>query len=336
MQPVLLLLFAAVSGRGGLEAVAISRDGKSLAVAGQNRTVYVLDAGTLEVKQRLRMGARIGGLAWTPDGKSLLVEEETDTVRRIDAGTGKEQGRLADASGLTLSPTGDLVAVRDGKRADLPGIRLLDSATLALKALLPLTERASAFVFSADGKRLAVLENGHRTTERKIPLSETPMALKGLARWDFQQRNDGRGAWFRVFETASGKEVRKHELWYTSDSEGTRLAWVGEQVAVLNRFDSCARIAVGGAATMFQTGQRSMQSLASEGKIVWIGGRAGGSSGPLDGKRTAFVLDVLPGQAEFVGGWTTLADGSAYGVTTAWRVFRLGKDGKAGKTAAVF
>ena len=64
-----LLLFVAtpVPARaprwGGLEAVAVSPDGKSLAVGGQNRTLYLLDASTLEVRRRVWVGGRIVFLA---------------------------------------------------------------------------------------------------------------------------------------------------------------------------------------------------------------------------------------------------------------------------------
>ncbi|MBY0232442.1 MAG: hypothetical protein K2W96_24455 [Gemmataceae bacterium] len=327
-----LLVLGAVSGRGGLEAVAPSPDGKLLAVGGQNRVVYLLDAGTLEVKRRLRLGARIGAIAWA--GKSLLVEDETDALLRLDAETGKETGRVADASGMLVA--GNLVAVRDLKRPDRPAVRLLDAATLAEKARFPLTERASAFAFSADGKRLAVLEGGHESpTEKRIPLRDAPPALKGLARLEFQQKHDGRASWLRVFDVPGTKELRAHRLWYVSDSDGTRLALDGESALVFNRADACARIDGDGKAAMFGTGERSVQALASDGRSLLVGGRAGGSSGALVGKRQPFSLDELPGQAEFVGGWAILPDGSAWGVTTAWRVFRVGKDGTAGKARPV-
>lgn len=260
----------------------------------------------------------------------MLVEDETDTILRLDAATGKELGRVADVSGMIVK--GGLIAVRDLKRSDRPAIRLLD-ASLAEKARFPLQERAAAFCL--EGKRLAVLENGHESpTETRIPLKDAPPALKGLARLEFQQKNDGRAAWLRHFDTEGKKEPRVHRLWFTSDSDGTRLAMDGESVLVFNRADACARIDGEGKAGMFGTGERSMQSLATDGKSLLVGGRSGGSTGTME-KRLPFALDELPGQAEFVGGWAMQADGSAWGVTTAWRVFRVGKDGKAGKAVAI-
>ena len=60
-------------GRGGLEAVAVTADVKLVAVGGQNRVVYLLDASSLEVKKRFYVGARVGNLAFSKDGKRLAV-----------------------------------------------------------------------------------------------------------------------------------------------------------------------------------------------------------------------------------------------------------------------
>src|SRR5215207_9445246 len=76
-------------GRGGLEAVAVSPDGKRLAVGGQNRVVYLLDADTLAVQRRVWLGARVGRLSFSGDGKRLLAEDEADNLHLLDAASGK-------------------------------------------------------------------------------------------------------------------------------------------------------------------------------------------------------------------------------------------------------
>src|SRR5204862_2520494 len=78
-----------VTGRGGLEAVAVSPDGKLVACGGQNRVAYLLDAASLEVKRRAWVGARVGGLAFSRDGSRLAVEDETDRLQLLEAASGK-------------------------------------------------------------------------------------------------------------------------------------------------------------------------------------------------------------------------------------------------------
>src|SRR5436305_710343 len=80
---------AAVTGVGGLEAVAVSPDGKVVAVGGQNRVVYLLDAKTLAVTKRLWIGARIGRMTFSRTGARLIVEDETDRLRLLEVPSGK-------------------------------------------------------------------------------------------------------------------------------------------------------------------------------------------------------------------------------------------------------
>lgn len=338
MGAIFLLLAlspSAVNGGGGFEAVAVSRDGKRLAVGGQNRVVYVLDADALRVTRRLAVGTRVGGLAFTPDGKGLLVEDETDTLRLLDAESGKEKGKLVDVNGLLLSPGGDLVAVRDLRRTDRPALRLLSASTLKDVGTCLLTERAAAFAFSPDGKSLVVLEDGHNSDENIVPLNKVPESLKGLARLEYQQKNDGRSSWLRTFQAPTGKEASRVEVWYTTGSLSTSIQPAAEGVYVINRVNLCALVGAKGAVALFQVGERGplASAFSPDGKTLWLGGRSGGTYGPARGKQEPFALDELPGQAEFV---TRLAVRGpvTYGVTTAFRVFRVEK--RATRAVAVY
>ena len=47
-------------------------------------------------------------------------------------------------------------------------------------------------------------------------------------------------------------------------------------------------------------------------------------------------LCTLPGQAEYFARFAVRDDGAAYGVTTGFRVVKIGKEGKLEKVAAVY
>ncbi|MGL4551781.1 MAG: hypothetical protein ACRC33_11390, partial [Gemmataceae bacterium] len=106
-----------------LDAVALSPDGKSLAVGGGSRAAYVLDADTLEVRRRVATGTRVVNLALAPDG-AVVVEDDTETLRRLDP-SGKTLARLDDAGRLTVGPAGDLAVVR-GRLTRLIGLNDLE------------------------------------------------------------------------------------------------------------------------------------------------------------------------------------------------------------------
>src|SRR5262245_35859612 len=64
----------------GLDAVAVSPDGKSVAAGGQNRVVYLLDADSLAVTRRILLGARIVHMTYNKDGSRLIVEDDAERV----------------------------------------------------------------------------------------------------------------------------------------------------------------------------------------------------------------------------------------------------------------
>jgi hypothetical protein len=327
---------AAVTGLGGFEAVALRHDGKLLAVGGQNRVVYLLDAGTLAVTQRLSLGARIGSLAFSRDGKRLVVEDETDRLRLLELPAGKELARVDNVSHMLVHPAGELLVVRDTLRPTQ--LRLLALSTLEEKGRLPLVDRPAAVAFEPDGKRLLVLSKGVPGEEKRVPFKDAPPELKGLARVEFQQKHDGYESYLRTLDLQTQKVVRGVRLWYTSDSDSTVLLRLGTAVAVYNRGNVCARIAADGAVTLFRTDLHFNHAIgaSADGKHLFLGGMAEGWLGPPEGGRGVhFELPPLPGQDEFLARFAARG-GGAYAVTTAFRAVKIDGAGRVEKVVAVY
>jgi WD40 repeat protein len=326
-----------VTGRGGLEAIAVSPDGKLLAVGGQNRVLYLLDGGTLEVKQRLWLGARIGNLAFSRDGKRLAVEDDADGLQLFDLEKGKAVARMTDVAGLV--PGTDRVLVRDAGIVSKGILRVYSLTDLKEVARLDLPYRPAAYTFADAGKQVVILSYSEKGTEKYVPATEVPIELTGLERLTFRQRYDGLESLLEVRELASGKVLKQQRLWYTSDSDSTILARVGETTFVLNRTNICARIAADGETTLFRTDLFLNQGMgvSPDGKILVAGGLEAGTWGPIEGGRAVkFAIDPLPGQAEYFSRFEVRDDGTAFGVTTAFRVVKIGKDAKVEKVMAVF
>jgi hypothetical protein len=199
--------------------------------------------------------------------------------------------------------------------------------------------RPAAYTFAASGKEVVILSYSARGTEKYVPATEVPSELTGLARLTFRQRYDGLDSVLEVREVATGKPLKRHRLWYTSDSDSTVLARQGEVTFALNRANICARIAADGKTTLFQTGAFVNQGLgvSPDGKRLVVGGSNRGSWGPVEGgPRVRFTIDPLPGQTEYFARFAVRDDGTAYGVTTAFRVVKINSDGKVEKVAAVY
>jgi WD40 repeat protein len=339
----LLLLAVPAGARGprwnGLEAIAVTPDGKTLAVAGHNRTVYVLDAATLSVKRRFWVAGRVGFLAFNRDGRRLLVEDDSESLQFFDTAGWKVLETVPRCSGAVVSATADLVAVRDRSALRNDRLRFLSLSDGKVKGEIELEERASAYAFSPDGKRLVLLTASREGDEEKVPISKAPAELSELERKEFRLKHDGRVSTLRTLEVPSGKAVRQVQLWYTSDSDSTRLVVRGERTWVLNFNNTCARIDAKGKTRLFETGLLFNHGLGTsgDGKLLVCGGMGEGLYGPIEGgKRIAFKIEALPGREEVFAGFAVAADGTAYGVTSAFRVVRIGKDGKVSKVAPVF
>jgi dipeptidyl aminopeptidase/acylaminoacyl peptidase len=314
----------------GFDAVALRPDGKQLAVGGSNRVVYLLDSETLAVQRRLGTTTRVRGLAFSPDGQSVLVVDERDTLRQLEGTTGKTLATLEDARQLVISPDGTLGLVRGQT------LRLIRLADLRVLRQLETGEPAVAYAFDASGKRIVVLEQSQFSEdERRVPADEVPSKLTGLAREEFRYRHDGRISILRTLDS-EGKETGRRRLWYSSDSDSTLLVIEGDTLRILNRSQTVAHLNALGEITLRRWPLPVIHARAAtaDGKRVALGSRSGGR---IEGeKAVAFRWEELPGQAEFVTGLRFAPNGVLFGVTSAFRVFRVDVHGKVERIAAVY
>ena len=317
MFTAVLLLLAS-----GLDALALSGDGKLLAVGGRNRAVYLLDADTLAVRHRLGVRAPVRNLAWTADAAAVVVEDDRTTLRRFERATGKWLATLDDARGLTLHPAGQLALVHGAT------VRLIQLADFRTLATLETNERPAAMAFDASGKEIFLLEQGQFTEdEKRLPAAEIPEKLRGLEREEFRQRHDGRIALLRSYDL-EGKELRRRRLWYTSDTDSTTLIPRDKEMLILNRSNTVARVDAKGEITLYRLDVPVLHARAAnpQGNRVALGLR--GAVRLLTDKVQDVSLGEADDQAEFVTRLLVRPDGQVFGVTSAYRVFGISPQGK--------
>jgi len=109
--------------RGRLDALAVSRDGRQVAVAGHSGAIRLLDAGTGRLAGILiGHDDQVGELAFLPDGKTLASGGHDGTIRFWDAATGRAL-RTVTVGGpvraMALSPDGAVAAVARGAEVAL-------------------------------------------------------------------------------------------------------------------------------------------------------------------------------------------------------------------------
>jgi WD40 repeat protein len=142
--------------------LALSHDGKALALAGQE-SLTVWDAATGKVRwQDTSRWRQLLAVAFSPDGRALAAAD-TWGVRLWDAATGREICPIAEHSrgvgAIRLSPDGRTLVTEEpaweSQRDDVNGVpRLWDAAT-GRRLLSAEDARLPAGLLSADGKTAA-------------------------------------------------------------------------------------------------------------------------------------------------------------------------------------
>lgn len=323
-------------------AVAVTADGTRLVAGGSNRALYELDPATLAVKRRVWLGRRVMNLVFSPDGKVLVVES-TSGVQWLKADTLEPFQAVEDAHSIRSVPALDAVAMVVPDYHE-PAVRVFGFADATERAAVVYDprRRAAAYGVSPDGKRLAILEKRQKDeseetiTGRKIP--EELRKEGGAALAEFQQRHDGWSTTFRVFDLASAEQRFEKKLWFTS--EGSDLVtWHGEDAYVIGYRNHGARITPEGEITVFALGNGLNQAYyaSPDGKAIWTGGSRDGARTLVPGLASAsFEIDEVEGFNEQFKAFTTAADGTAFAGTTAFRVLRLGADGRLQRIAPVY
>jgi len=309
---------------GGL-TVAVSPDGTTIVAGGDSRVLYVLDAGSLEVRQHVWLKTTIWGLTFNQDGSKLLVEDTSSTVYMLNTSDWTVVQEFKDSASLSPAASADRCAVQ-GKNNE---ILFLSMTTGEVQGKVSVGQKIAAFGLNAAGSQLAVIHEEQKDeSEPTVKSGDVPKDLKGAARTEFELQNDGKTAMFQMFEVPSGAELLAHKIFYT-----TREAVVffdGEAVIVANYGNKNARIEPSGAIQIFEL-QNSFNygiGVSADQTLMGSGGLSNGTYTTVAGPdMVPFTTEKLPGWPEYFKGFAFDANGNAYGATTAFRIFKFAPDG---------
>lgn len=324
----------AASPLGGL-AVGVSPDGKTLATAGDNRTLYVLDADKLEVKQRFWIQSSIINMAFNQGGDKVVAEDTQGVVQLLSLDGGKVLAKIDKAEKMCVAPSANLLAGVAGFSGGIV-LHALDDLTPKGKIEVNKGDRVAAIGFDSTGTKLAVwFEPANDSGEPKE--SKVPSGLKQLEADEFKLKNDGKTSWIRVFNTANGSLIWESKLWYSPSSSGVNVLFQGESVLIVNYSNINAIVGPKGDVKLFQAANSFNYGIGASGDTLLTGGLANGSYiKTADLAPVTFKVDKLPGWPEYFKSFSVDQNGVGYGGTSAYRVVRIGDNGKDVKAVPVY
>ncbi len=325
---------------GGL-TVAVSPAGDKLVVGGDPRTIMVLDPNSLKVLSRNWIGTTIVSMAFNKDGSILAVMDTDATVHLYDPNTWKAKYTLRKHDKMTIhTDKGILAGVNSRYRGGSIEFNSLKDGSNLGKADLGPKERVDAIGFSKDGSKLAVVFDAVKTPdEKKVGYRDIPKDLRGAARDEFRQRNDGRMSSFRVYEVPSGKKLWEGHTYFDLGSRG-KITFDGDALVALSYSSYGAKIPKDGNAKMFRTKNSFNYGLdLSPDGSLWLSGglrRFSLTSTKDLGNKGQGQLRRLPGWPEYFKGFSATANNKTiYATTSAYRIVKLDGTGKIIKVAPV-
>ena len=200
-------------------AVALSRDGKTVAVGRRDRAVELVDATTGTHRGLTTLDATMAGAVWSQDGRSIAITSASGRVILWDLQANRQiaerRGKDAEA---WFSRDGAHWAFADGHGR----VKVLSTATGAVSATVTAPSHASLAGFSPDDARLVFVPrsdapprsdtaDGWSVTMVSVATGETVDVFKGPDGGSLGSRyyveQDGVGA-LRLRDIASWRSVR--------------------------------------------------------------------------------------------------------------------------------
>ena len=240
--------------------LAVSPDGRTLAIGHSDGKVDLVDARTLRTRASFRaMRGFAAGLAFSPDGRMLAASGQHGQLTLWDARTlrplGELPGQKTTSQALAFSPDGALLAaaeigiLTEEPEAEYQGgvVRVWD-VRRRLPTGRPVPRTAFSLAFSPNGRLLAIAA-GRDPTEIRDPRSGR---LVARLRTPFDARSvtfspDGRRiltghfdgtiqAWSTESWKPDGRLIERHDgkrvLWMDFSRDGRTLATAGQDGAV--------------------------------------------------------------------------------------------------------
>ncbi|MFZ1814252.1 MAG: hypothetical protein WBO55_05660 [Rhizobiaceae bacterium] len=318
--------------KGALGAIAVSPDGKTVAAAGDNRVLYLVDAATLEVKERIWIGYSPMSLFWTKDGKTLVMRHTDDVLLLFDTATWKVRGEIPAFRQMSMAVASEkVVTATQGEYNTDHYKTLIAIHDLNTGQKLKETELDREIVNIAtnpDASQVVVImREVDNESEAKAEPAE---GLEGIEKETAMKKADGKTMDLIWFD-GELKETAAATSWYsTYYTDGLHL-WDGKTFVLA--YGTSAEMSMDGNAELFSSdGVNTSYGFlfTPDHSHMYSGGLASGAVFDI-ASRTGINWESgerLPSWPEYFQGFGLAPDGTVFGGTSAYRLMRMTPDGK--------
>jgi hypothetical protein len=318
--------------KGGLAAITVSHDGKTIYAAGDNRVMYVINAEDMSIKQRVWIELNPYELILSKDGKTLVLHDSSGLLTYLDANTFEKKKTIKDADTISIAhDAGMIVAAGKTKGRNEKAVTsyaVYDIATGNQVRAGKVASSIGAIGTLPDASKVFVMSNSIKSdTEKK---EKPPKELKGNERDTFQQKHDEKISHLITLD-ADGNEIDRKTTWAISGSYAAMNATDSGLKVVNSSNKNLAISADSKEVNLFKTEAFGHYgyTFSKDGSILVSGGlRKGAITNFEKDTSTKFELKRIGGWPEYFEGFAIGPKGNIYGGTSAYRLLKLSPEGE--------
>jgi hypothetical protein len=324
---------AAATPKNALGAVAVSPDGGTIAAAGDNRVLYLVDAATLEVRERVPVGTSPLEIWYSADGSTLAMLTTDDALLFFETGGWTIKGELKDVFAVAQAAAADALVILGRPKKDQGGSFATPLKVVPLSGAAPTLEVAVAGEVASIAARpdasafVALTKPKKDESETK---EEPPSDLKGLDKEVFKLQHDQQASEVIVLD-AAGVETGRQPSWFSQSGslfgvyhdDTVHFLGYNNRNAIFTEDGGLMLLFEGPSSFNYALGTDAAQSRVAVGSL-----RQGGIVNLSNSAAVAFDIDQERGWPEYFKGYAFAPDGSLWGGTTSYRLVHIGADGK--------
>ncbi len=311
--------------------LALHPNGEMLVAGGENRTLYKIDAETLEVTERVYFGSTINKLAYSADGSLLFLQDSEPDIYILDAETLEVTATLGGYGAMSMAPAANLMVAYD---SDFDGdtVTLFNTSGIEMKSItFGEDDDIASIGLNADGTKLAVFfDDFDSENEEDVSWSDIPEEYEGFAKDVYSEQHDGEEARYILYSVPEF-EVLADYVGFYGPSDNQLVFFQGDDALIINSSNENARYKLDGTVEMWEWPGNSSaygEGISSDQNVLVVGGLADATIFDVStNSELSFDIDDLPGWPEYFSNFVIAPDGTIYGATDAYRIVKVQQAG---------